>query len=102
MGGAAGAPELRQAAANVVPAGAGGEAKPKEAAPTATEKTAKEPQAIALGKATFRRQIEASLADAYAIASRAMVENLALPSARAVMAAASDRLAAGVWFSGKR
>jgi enoyl-CoA hydratase/carnithine racemase len=44
---------------------------------------AKPPEAIALGKATFRHQMEASLADAYAIASRAMVENLAFPAARA-------------------
>jgi enoyl-CoA hydratase/carnithine racemase len=43
----------------------------------------KPPEAIALGKATFRRQMEAPLADAYAIAGRAMTENLAFPSARA-------------------
>jgi enoyl-CoA hydratase/carnithine racemase len=44
---------------------------------------AKPPEAVALGKATFRRQMEASLADAYTIASGAMVKNLAFPSARA-------------------
>jgi enoyl-CoA hydratase/carnithine racemase len=44
---------------------------------------AKPPEAIALGKTTFRRQMEASLVDAYVIASRAMVENLAFPGARA-------------------
>lgn len=42
----------------------------------------KPPEAIALGKAAFRRQIEAPLADAYAIAAGAMVENLAFDSAR--------------------
>ena len=44
---------------------------------------AKPPEAIALGKAAFRRQIEAPLEDAYVIASRAMTENLAFDSARA-------------------
>ena len=43
----------------------------------------KAPDAVALGKAVFRRQIEASLEDAYAIASRAMVENLGFESAKA-------------------
>jgi enoyl-CoA hydratase/carnithine racemase len=43
---------------------------------------AKPPDAIALGKRAFRRQIEAPLADAYAIASRAMIENLTFESAR--------------------
>lgn len=42
----------------------------------------KPPEAIALGKAAFRRQIEAPLADAYAIAGAAMVENLAFESAQ--------------------
>jgi enoyl-CoA hydratase/carnithine racemase len=42
----------------------------------------KPPEAISLGKAAFRRQIEAPLEEAYAIASRAMAENLALGSAR--------------------
>ncbi len=37
---------------------------------------------IALGKRTFQRQIETSLADAYRIASDAMIENLALPEAQ--------------------
>ena len=44
---------------------------------------AKPPEAVALGKATFHRQMEASLVDAYDIASRAMIENLAFPAARA-------------------
>jgi len=43
---------------------------------------AKAPDAVALGKATWRRQIEAPAAEAYAIASQAMVENLGLESAR--------------------
>ncbi len=42
---------------------------------------AKAPDAIALGKAVFRRQMEAPLAEAYAIASHAMVENLGFDSA---------------------
>jgi len=44
---------------------------------------AKPPEAIALGKSVLRRQLEAPLADAYALASRAMAENLAFPAARA-------------------
>jgi len=44
---------------------------------------AKPPEAIALGKAVFNRQIEAPLADAYAVASRAMAENLGYDSAKA-------------------
>lgn len=43
----------------------------------------KPPEAIALGKATFRSQMEAPLADAYAIAGQAMTKNLTFPSARA-------------------
>ena len=43
---------------------------------------AKAPDAIALGKAAFRRQVEAPLAEAYQIASEAMVENLAFASAQ--------------------
>jgi enoyl-CoA hydratase/carnithine racemase len=43
----------------------------------------KAPDAMALGKDVFRRQIEAPVAEAYAIASAAMAENLALQSARA-------------------
>jgi enoyl-CoA hydratase/carnithine racemase len=49
---------------------------------TARVIAAKPPDAIALGKTAFRRQIEAPLAEAYAIASRAMVENLGLASAQ--------------------
>ncbi|HXQ09649.1 MAG TPA: enoyl-CoA hydratase [Caulobacteraceae bacterium] len=47
---------------------------------TARAIAAKPPHAVALGKAAFGRQMEAPLAEAYAIASRAMVENLAFPS----------------------
>ena len=43
----------------------------------------KPPEAIALGKAVFNRQVEAPLADAYAVASRAMAENLGYASAKA-------------------
>ncbi len=49
----------------------------------ATEIAEKPPEAIALGKAAFRRQMEAGLPEAYAIASRVMTENLAFPSAKA-------------------
>ncbi|HSZ50307.1 MAG TPA: enoyl-CoA hydratase [Caulobacteraceae bacterium] len=42
----------------------------------------KAPDAIALGKAVFNRQIEAPLDEAYAIASAAMVENLGFESAK--------------------
>lgn len=52
----------------------------------AAEIVAKAPDAIALGKAVFRRQMEQPLADAYALASRAMVENLAFPGAQAGIA----------------
>ena len=44
---------------------------------------AKPAEAIALGKAAFRRQLEAPIEQAYAIASRAMAENLGMDSARA-------------------
>jgi enoyl-CoA hydratase/carnithine racemase len=50
---------------------------------TAETIAAKPPEAIALGKSVLRRQLEAPLADAYALASRAMAENLAFPAARA-------------------
>jgi enoyl-CoA hydratase/carnithine racemase len=43
---------------------------------------AKAPDAIALGKAVFNRQIGAPIEDAYMIASAAMVENLSFDSAR--------------------
>jgi enoyl-CoA hydratase/carnithine racemase len=49
----------------------------------AAEVAAKPPEAIALGKAAFRRQIEAPLAEAYAIASHVMAENLSYESAKA-------------------
>ena len=44
---------------------------------------AKPPEAIALGKRIFARQIEAPLDEAYAIAAEGMVDNLAFASARA-------------------
>jgi enoyl-CoA hydratase/carnithine racemase len=50
---------------------------------TAALIAAKPPDAIALGKAAFRRQMEAPLAEAYAIAGRAMTENMGFQSARA-------------------
>jgi enoyl-CoA hydratase/carnithine racemase len=43
----------------------------------------KSPEAIALGKAAFRRQIELPVSEAYATAADAMVENLAFDSAQA-------------------
>ena len=49
----------------------------------AAANAAKPPEAIALGKAVFNRQVEAPLADAYAVASRAMAENLGYASAKA-------------------
>ena len=44
---------------------------------------AKAPDAIALGKRVFQRQIELPLDDAYALASKAMTENLGFKSAEA-------------------
>src|SRR6185312_653859 len=44
---------------------------------------AKAPEAIALGKRVFARQIEAPLDEAYAIAAEGMVENLRFASAKA-------------------
>ena len=44
---------------------------------------AKAPDAIALGKSAFRRQIELPLAESYALASKAMAQNLAFASAEA-------------------
>jgi enoyl-CoA hydratase/carnithine racemase len=49
----------------------------------AAEIAAKPPEAIALGKAAFRRQMEVPLTEAYALASRVMVENLGYESAKA-------------------
>lgn len=43
---------------------------------------AKAPEAIALGKALFRRQIELTIADAYAAASMAMAENMTYDAAK--------------------
>ena len=43
----------------------------------------KAPDAIALGKALFRRQIELGLEDAYALAGERMAENLSFASAKA-------------------
>ncbi len=44
---------------------------------------AKAPAAIALGKRVFGRQVELPLAEAYGVASAAMVENLGLACAKA-------------------
>jgi enoyl-CoA hydratase/carnithine racemase len=44
---------------------------------------AKAPEAIALGKRVFARQIEAPLDEAYAVAAAGMVENLSFASAKA-------------------
>jgi enoyl-CoA hydratase/carnithine racemase len=44
---------------------------------------AKAPDAIALGKRVFQRQIELPLDDAYALASKAMTENMGFKSAEA-------------------
>ena len=46
---------------------------------------------LAIGKRTFQQQIEAPLAEAYAIASRAMVENLAHPDADEGISAFLDK-----------
>ena len=46
---------------------------------TARVIAAKPPDSVALGKTAFGRQMEAPLAEAYAIASRAMIENLTFP-----------------------
>ena len=55
-------------------------------------KIAARPAAVtALGKRTFQAQIETSLADAYRIASDAMIENLALPEANEGVAAFLDK-----------
>ena len=43
---------------------------------------AKAPEAVALGKAAFNRQAGLPLAEAYAVASRAMAENLGFASAK--------------------
>jgi enoyl-CoA hydratase/carnithine racemase len=50
---------------------------------TARVIAAKPPDAVALGKAAFGRQMEKPLAEAYAIASRAMVDNLAFTDTQA-------------------
>jgi enoyl-CoA hydratase/carnithine racemase len=52
-------------------------------AAAAAEIAAKPPDAVALGKAAFRRQIEAPLEGAYAIAGHAMAVNLGFESAKA-------------------
>jgi enoyl-CoA hydratase/carnithine racemase len=48
----------------------------------ALEIAGRAPDAIAIGKRTFRRQIEAPLEEAYAIAGAAMVENMSYESAK--------------------
>ena len=57
---------------------AAGQAVP-EALALAKSIAARSAATIALGKPAFYRQVETDLADAYAIAGRTMVENLALP-----------------------
>lgn len=52
----------------------------------AAEIAAKAPDAIALGKAVFRRQMEQPLSEAYGLASKAMARNLAFESAQAGIA----------------
>lgn len=52
---------------------------------------AKAPDAIALGKRAFNRQVELPLQDAYAVASEAMAENLGFQSAEAGIAAFLQR-----------
>ncbi len=44
---------------------------------------AKVPEAVALGKALFRAQIEMTIADAYRLAGERMAENLSFPAAKA-------------------
>ncbi len=44
---------------------------------------AKAPEAVALGKALFRAQVEMTAADAYALAGERMAENLSFPAAKA-------------------
>ena len=61
---------------------------PADALDAAIDETArliagKPPEAIALGKRIFARQIEAPLDEAYAIAAEGMVENLSFASAKA-------------------
>jgi enoyl-CoA hydratase/carnithine racemase len=46
----------------------------------------KEPAAIALGKALFRRQVELPIAEAYAAAGERMAENMTFPQTRAGIA----------------
>jgi enoyl-CoA hydratase/carnithine racemase len=52
---------------------------------------AKAPDAIALGKRTFHRQVELPLEESYALASRAMAQNLGFESAGAGIAAFLER-----------
>jgi len=53
----------------------------------------KSPQALRMGKATFRRQMASPLPEAYDLASRAMVENLLKPDAREGIGAFLDKRA---------
>jgi enoyl-CoA hydratase/carnithine racemase len=50
---------------------------------TATAITGKCPEAVALGKALFRRQLELGVTDAYTLASREMAENMTFSGAKA-------------------
>jgi enoyl-CoA hydratase/carnithine racemase len=71
----------------VVPAGQALEAAQRLAEEIASRSAA----TLAIGKRTFNQQIEAPLAEAYAIASRAMVENLAHPDADEGISAFLDK-----------
>jgi enoyl-CoA hydratase/carnithine racemase len=53
----------------------------------------KSPQALRMGKATFRRQMACPLPEAYDLASRAMVENLLKADAREGIGAFLDKRA---------
>jgi enoyl-CoA hydratase/carnithine racemase len=67
-----------------------------EAQALAAKLAARSGAVVALGKRTFQRQIETSLADAYRIASQAMIENLALADSTEGIAAFVEKRAP-VW-----
>jgi enoyl-CoA hydratase/carnithine racemase len=71
----------------VVPAGAA-EAEAEKLAEALAHRSAR---TLAIGKRTFYRQIEAPLQEAYAIASQAMIENLAEPDADEGISAFLDK-----------
>ena len=59
----------------------------------ATHIATKSPQALRMGKATFRRQMACPLPEAYDLAARAMVENLLKADAREGIGAFLDKRA---------